>query len=389
MQTLRVETIGNHIRDYRHPMPGELEALSLNTDDNWLYIGRSETITGTKSPLHNPNYAGNLPPGSTLKAYKKHLFDAIRNPDASHKNYNILWTLQHTINDKTLLLCHCKNATTCHGSIVIKAHEWLMSPSGEKYRLREDGRKPPQSKIVRIAKPQHKTQEEIKARIAELGKIEEENRKAKRTTKRPFLPGDLAYFVAFGKTRITVRVESITYMKAPQPIGAQQYTVDPEDRGLIEYDYIDQETGQAKPAHRDRIAHTTIMNPALGFSVDWGDWHKFGSLEMHKPKSVHRYTPRTDDSGKTEQFRAEKSKEPPINWDKLEAAAQARQEALDVYFMEEAHETSPEPNEPAPKMNMEEWNQIQERLDVYMEKAHEEEWKQAYTHAAATADKYN
>lgn len=86
------------------------------------YIGRSHfKYDFPKSALANPFRLGSLPRGETLSSYRKWLWGRIKAGDR-----NVIDELL-SLNDDTVLVCHCIQPGPCHGHVVIKAVEWLNS----------------------------------------------------------------------------------------------------------------------------------------------------------------------------------------------------------------------------------------------------------------------
>jgi hypothetical protein len=343
---MKVRRISDYLENYKHPREMQLKAL-YNVHPTWHYVGRSEAIEqkwiqapdGTwetremgKSTLGNPYYANSVP-GSTLKAYKTHLFKAIREQKTEAQRA-ILWELEN-LDPNAVLMCHCKNASTCHGSVIIAAYNWLHSDAGEAYKY---GKTRPAPKPTRKTKKQKYTLAQVKANHVTK---QAERETVKRTKKQPFKAEDACYYVT-GKERLLMRIVEIRYKRPPAPIGNQEYERDPIERGQIAYDFVDPNNGQVCQAHRNEITYVHLLNSSTKHEFVWSDSMTYGHLEMHKPRSVHRPAPgaRSEET-KTAPFVADQGKPAP-NWDKLEAAAQGNQSIQDAAFMGELHEEAPE-----------------------------------------------
>lgn len=97
-----------------------VQKLREKHGNRWLYIGRWNKHGVTRSPLANPYYRPDDPPGATLPDYRKWLWLHMKAKDMA-----VLRELRKIKIGETVLICHCGNANCCHGSIIWKAVRWL------------------------------------------------------------------------------------------------------------------------------------------------------------------------------------------------------------------------------------------------------------------------
>lgn len=96
----------------------------VRTRNEGIYVGR-KCYGYPQSPLGNPYVTKT--PGETLPAYKRWLWNQIR--DANSPVSKEIERLAEKVKagEEIVLSCWCRNPNTCHSSIIKAAVEWMVT----------------------------------------------------------------------------------------------------------------------------------------------------------------------------------------------------------------------------------------------------------------------